>query len=165
MFFARKRQRLETYDQSKTVDTLLELVGRGRVSITAACEIADGVRCDHQMPHRAIQAFASLGAEGKHPQNFERDLHRWLRNVFGLQLEVYSIELDLQVDSLTARAQSVAVLLPHEVIHAIFSADSGFIFKSLFLGNLDDASRLRFWNHILTLSPWCDHPVISSGFC
>lgn len=141
-------------------------MGRGRVSITAACQIADGVKCDHDIPHRAIQAFASLGAEGRHPQNFERDLHRWLRHVFGLELEVYSIELDLQVDSLTARPRSVAVLLPHEVIHAIFSADSGcpgFIFKSLFLGNLDDASRLRFWNHILTLSPWQDHPVINSG--
>jgi hypothetical protein len=141
---------------------LIDLVGRGHVSVSAACEIADGVTEDHPLPHGAIKAFASLCCDGKHPQNFERDLHRWLKNVFGLDLEPYTIMMDLQIDGQKTQHCPVSVLLPHEVIHALANSDSGHIFQSLMLGNLDDTSRYKFWSHVKTLPPWSDHPVLKS---
>lgn len=45
----------------------------------------------------AINHFASIGSYGKNPQNEERDLHRWLSGLYGLQLELYELRLRLQV--------------------------------------------------------------------
>ena len=52
---------------------------------------------DFGIPHKAIDAFASLGSAGSHPGNEERDLHRWMRNLWGLTLEPYTIYCDLEV--------------------------------------------------------------------
>lgn len=105
----RKRQ-LEDFEKSKTVDKLLDLVGRGHMSVTAACEVAGGVAEDHALPHAAVRAFESLGSEQKHPQNNERDLHRWVKNLYGLQLQPYKVFLDLQMDSLKKRRVPMTVL-------------------------------------------------------
>ena len=159
----RKRQRLEDFEKSKTVDKLLDLVGRGHMSVTAACEVAGGVAEDHALPHAAVRAFASLGSEQKHPQNNERDLHRWVKNLYGLQLQPYKVFLDLQMDSLKKRRVPMTVLLPHEVIHAIANMDSSLVFESLFLGNIDDSSREAFWKHVRGLPPWANHPILRSA--
>lgn len=97
---ARKRKPLHTYDESKTFNTLTSMVGRGNVSVSAAVDLAGAIVADHEVPHKAIAAFASLGAgtDGvAHPQNQERDLYRWLKNLYNLQLQPYVIDLDLQV--------------------------------------------------------------------
>ena len=44
----------------------------------------------------AIQALASLGAGGTQLQNQERDLHRWVRSLYDLQLETYDAPMTLQ---------------------------------------------------------------------
>lgn len=94
----RKRQNIENYKQSKTFNTLTGLIGRGGLGISAACDLASSIVGDHsQNAHEAIKAFSSLGTEGKHPQNQERDLYRWLRNLYGLRLQTYTVELQLQV--------------------------------------------------------------------
>ena len=79
------------------METLTSLVGRGQLHISAAAEIAQNIVKDTEFPPAALRAFASLGAAGDHPQNCERDLHRWLHNLFGVRLEPYKIHLDLQV--------------------------------------------------------------------
>ena len=43
----------------------------------------------------AVKAFASLGGEGKHPSNQERDLHNWLKRLFGFELETYNVLMDV----------------------------------------------------------------------
>lgn len=74
------------------------LVGKGGLGISAACDVASSIVEDHaEHAHEAIKAFSSLGTEGKHQQNQERDLYRWLKNLYGLRLETYTIELQLQV--------------------------------------------------------------------
>lgn len=52
------------------------MVGRGQISIAAAagvthCAVDDGRVID------AVKSFSSLGADGKFPGNYERDLRRW----------------------------------------------------------------------------------------
>ena len=53
---------------------------------------------DHkELPHPAIRAFSSLGANSEYGGNMERDLHRWLRGLYNFKLQSYTIYLDLQV--------------------------------------------------------------------
>lgn len=139
---------------------LTDLVGRGKLGVASACEIAQGVMQDHELPHAAIQAFASLGCNGKHPQNSERDLHRWMRCLYGFELQTYVLHLDLQVDSIKVRSVPCRVLAPHEILHSIALMQSNFAFESLLLGNLDDDARCQFWSHVRTLPPWANHPIL-----
>ena len=80
------------------------------------------------IPQEAVTAFASLGSFGTHASNAERDLHRWLRGVYGVSLEPYFIEIMLETQDVDEEAGKpltaptrVPVILPHEVfaeIHA-----------------------------------------------
>lgn len=72
------------------------MVGRGQVSIAGATDIA---RCalDDGLLQEAVAAFGSLGNNGISPANSERDLTRWLKHLFGFDLETYSVTFQLQV--------------------------------------------------------------------
>lgn len=95
----RKRQRLEGYQRSATVEKMIEMVGRGSLTISAAAEIS---QCNVKdgMVHDAIRAFASLGTSGKNPSNYERDMHRWLKSLFGFELQTYTVKMNLEVSRL-----------------------------------------------------------------
>ena len=80
--------------QSHTVDQLLELVGRGRVDISCATDIARAVLKDGPR-HATVDKLASLGNYGHSQPNAERDLHNWL-NMFGLHLQPYTVFADLK---------------------------------------------------------------------
>lgn len=67
------------------------------MNVSTAVDLANDVLQDLDLPPAALRAFASLGASGGHLQNAERDLHRWLKNLFGFTLQPYTIELNLQV--------------------------------------------------------------------
>ena len=56
-------------------------------------EIAELARCCVRdgLPKEAVSVFASLGCDGKYPANQERDLHRWLRQLYNLELEPYNV--------------------------------------------------------------------------
>lgn len=45
----------------------------------------------------AVRAMASLGGWGAHPQNQERDLHKWVHKLHNLNLETYDVVMNLQV--------------------------------------------------------------------
>ena len=45
--------------------------------------------------HEALLSLASLGNHGRQTANQERDLHRWLKNLWGLELETYGLWLEL----------------------------------------------------------------------
>ena len=80
--------------QSHTVDQLLELVGRGRVDISCATDIARAVLRDG-LKHETVTKMAALGNFGDSQPNAERDLHTWL-DVFGLHIEPYTIHINLK---------------------------------------------------------------------
>ena len=93
----RKRQKLEDYQPSKTFNKLTSMVGAGSISVSAAVDLAASIVEDHEMPNSAIKAFSSLGTDNTHPQNAERDLYRWLKNLYNLKLQTYTVKLQLQV--------------------------------------------------------------------
>ena len=131
---SRKRSRLEDLPESATVNKLVELVGRGKLSVSSASDLACCMATlphlfvkvllgptlwspyvshlcgfshpctevvDHPLPHRALQSFAGLGSSGKCVANAERDLHRWLRGLWGFELQAYEVAIPLQVAGLT----------------------------------------------------------------
>ena len=91
----RQRVRYEQAERSGIAAGLLHGIGDGTHNVLHATELArtalrDGVDCD------ALRCIASLGKEGEISSNAERDLHVWLRHLYGLKLELYDIKLELQ---------------------------------------------------------------------
>ena len=72
------------------------MVGSGRATIAEVCDmsranVADGLYS------KALQGLSSLGASGKHDQNQERDLHRWVKGMHGMTLEPFEVTMELNV--------------------------------------------------------------------
>ena len=76
---------------SSTVAKLLDMVGRGRLDIACATDLARAILEDLAANHATITKMASLGAFGAAPSNSERDLHTWMGTLFGLHLETYGV--------------------------------------------------------------------------
>lgn len=92
----RKRQRFDDLPGSKTVETLIDMVGRGRISVTGAVDLANSIIGDG-MDHKTVSSLASLGSFNQHPGNNERDLFRWLKEISGISLSPYPVTMNLQV--------------------------------------------------------------------
>ena len=133
--------------------------------MAAACELASGIVQDHDVPAGAIKAFSTLGSEGKHLQNCERDLHTWLKALYGFELETYVVQIPLQIHNQKVQQVPIGVLLPHELIHAVATMPSKSFFESVFLGNLDDSERNSWWLHVQSLPPWSRHPCLNNNDC
>ena len=84
-------------DESKTVNAMTSMIGRGKISIEGAADLARCIVDDHSIPHEALVAFSSLGASGNFPGNSERDLHRWLQRLWNFNLQPYTVYMDLEV--------------------------------------------------------------------
>ena len=54
-------------------------------------------------PPPTIKAFASLGSFGQCNANEERDLHRWLKDLYNVSLEVYYTKFNLHDTTLCLR--------------------------------------------------------------
>lgn len=108
--------------------------------MTSAAELARAARGDcgsNSAAFTALSALGSCGTDGRHGSNAERDFLRWTKGIGGLLLEPYPINLTLQVSRLETSKPSFCevnylerpteviayVLLPHEVLHAIYAAD------------------------------------------
>lgn len=141
------------------------MIGSGKSHIRTVVSIAQAQSLD-QEPPPAVKAFASLGTFGRNNANEERDLHRWLQGLHGIQLEVYNVRFSVQAfgpvsiklslfphysnqgftcqsetwfngtfqkscrsahaaqvkDSMNIEKVTIPVLLPHEVLHAVWHA-------------------------------------------
>ena len=92
---------------------------------------------------KGCKTLASLGTDGLHAANVERDLHRRLRKAhpFLRGIELYSVEVPFEKqDGLGIEFRDVSVLLPHEAFAALagHSATWEIIFG---VGN----ERRKFW--------------------
>ena len=63
-----------------------------------ASEVADH---GPNLTKEALQAFASLGSDGFYTGNEERDMTRWLKNLWGFDLQTYQVDINLQVACLS----------------------------------------------------------------
>ena len=87
----KRAKKIDEMPWSSTVAKLLDMVGRGRLDIACATDLARAVLEDLDENHATITRMASLGAYGAAPSNSERDLHTWMGGLFGLHLETYSV--------------------------------------------------------------------------
>ncbi|CAK9059150.1 Uncharacterized protein SCF082_LOCUS31390 [Durusdinium trenchii] len=135
------------------------MIGSGRSSVAEVCDIsranvADGATSE------ALAALKSLGASGKHSNNQERDLHRWLGGLHGCRLEAFKVPFLLCVPGKEALSEvQVPILLPHEIIDALWQAGP-FQFQRSMTGAKDHKSIEAFWEHCATLEEWRDHPCL-----
>ncbi len=72
------------------------MIGSGKANVRTVVSIAQA-QCLDAEPTPAVKAFASLGGFGKHSSKEERDLHRWLKNLHGIELETYNVRMRLIV--------------------------------------------------------------------
>ena len=72
------------------------MVGCGRANIAEVADMARANIADN-IPGEALRCFASLGAGGARSSNQERDLHRWVKSLYGRGLEPYCVPMELNV--------------------------------------------------------------------
>lgn len=69
----------------------------------------------------AVQCMASFGGGGRLARNDERDLMSWCANLYQNNLEPYMLHLDmLNPDQGPAQKINIPVLIPYEVMHALY---------------------------------------------
>ena len=76
---------------SATADTLLYKIGSGQLHVSVALEIASAVASDGVTAQR-IKTLAHMYTD----TNQERSLHRWLADLHGHSLQLYTIQMLLQ---------------------------------------------------------------------
>ena len=76
---------------SAAADTLLCKVGSGQLHVSVALEIASAVASDGLTTQR-IKTLANMADDS----NQERSLHRWLADLHGHNLQLYTIKMLLQ---------------------------------------------------------------------
>ena len=70
------------------------MVGNGRASVAAVAELSRAyVEDSGDSVPDAVRAIASLGNWGSQTQNQERDLHRWVRNLYNLDIQTYEAKI------------------------------------------------------------------------
>ena len=73
------------------------MVGSGRATVAAVADLSRAyVRDMGEMAPKAVCGMASLGGWGSHPQNQERDLHRWVGKIHGLTVETFEVKIPCQ---------------------------------------------------------------------
>ena len=80
----------------RPVSLSLGMVGCGRAHIAEVADMARANIADN-IPSEALRCFASLGAGGARCSNQERDLHRWVKSLYGCGLEPYCVPMELNV--------------------------------------------------------------------
>ena len=101
---------------SASGEALLNTVANGG-HVSSMTQMARAIQSDlgTECP-AAVNAIASLG--GSHQSNAERDMHKWLKNVYDSQLELYWLELPVHVqDKKEMVTLRIPVLIPFEVMH------------------------------------------------
>ena len=93
--FATSLAFLPTMDFEKN-PCFLGLIGSGRTNVSTVASIAQAQHRDCQ-PVDTVAAFASFGSFGTCASNQERDMHRWLRNLHGTNLDMYYTPFELEV--------------------------------------------------------------------
>ena len=78
------------------MNKLISVIGRGGANVNVAHEIVHTMM-DDGFKNPALATFASCGTNGLNDANTERDMLTWLRGLWGVELEPYQIELQLQV--------------------------------------------------------------------
>lgn len=157
-----KRRRLEDCPDSAFSGLLTQSVGQGDQYITHAVRFAQAVCQDVSQPPPAVQQWASLGNQAKHRANLERDLHVWLRNMWGVELELSY--MPLTVNNLNGEGQVEIMhpyVEPYLLFHEMENASEQQFRRSCLGSDAAACSPRQFWSHCAKVKPdwFCRHPV------
>jgi len=137
---------------------LVDGLSLGDASIQRSHRLATACKADGGAREAVLQ-FATLGADGRHPQNIERDLHVWLRNLHNLELEPYYIPFQLfHPVKLEIQTVQVPVIAPHEWFRALWRKGLA-TFRQILLADNPPAIVLEWWERAMQ-QPWgSKHPA------
>ena len=126
--------------------------------MATVAQLARSVQADGAAPHD-VEELARIGTSGRHPTNFERDLHRLARRKnLALPVHQYFITLELDhPDFMDPVETQVPVLLPVDVLCAL--GKSGLDCDKIF-GCGDQ--REHFWENARTNPMWANHPIFET---
>ena len=102
--------------------------------------------------------LSHIGCAGQHKQNFERDIHRRVRQTSPLlkALDLYEFNVPVLKDGgLGVDQRPCALLLPSDIFSAFYKLDKA-LFRKTFVGS-EDALR-RYWSAFRQLSHFERHP-------
>ena len=142
------------------MDELISSIGSGTTHFERAHRFA--LACEQDgSASKQVQTFASCGGHGQHPQNIERDAHRWLRCLHNLQLEPYQIRMRLYNPRLCDIVEtSVPVLAPHEIMWAVHRKGPQLV-QRVMLGDNPPSIVAEWWDRAM-MEPWGSvHPAAS----
>eukprot|EP00969_Alexandrium_andersonii_P312886 13824983-Alexandrium_andersonii.AAC.1 len=86
--------------------------------------------------------MASLGG-GDGSSNTERDLHRWLDGAFGMQLQIRTVPIEVDLDGDTVEIQH-PVIEPRDLVAELWNAGPS-VFRRSMLGTRDEGSIEQYW--------------------
>ena len=152
-----KRRRLEVMPPSSMAEGLLLAVGSGGLRPTQAQRLAQQAAADG-IPSVQDRAFASLGASGSAPQNVERDMHKWLQGLHGIDISLFWADIPLW-DNDAVREIAVPFLLPHEWLCALEGA--GELRRSM--ASEDPRALANFWDWMHQQPFGADHPAFQDA--
>ena len=115
------------------------------------------------LEEQTIRDIASLASWGKHMQNAERDLHRWLPCAYNSGLETFSTVIEVfNPDEAQTQQRSIPILLASDVLHAIWKKQSGVLWDAC-IGATPEKCKL-YWDY--ASDEWAsDHPVVQFFNC
>ena len=110
-----------------------------------------------------IRDIASLACWGKHQQNVERDLHRWMPHAHDSQLKPHSTSIEVyNPDTAKIEQLEIPILLASDVLHSLWMKQDPKLWDEC-VGATRDTCR-EFWDY--AESEWAtDHPVIQPSGC
>lgn len=73
----------------------------------AQAQAQDAAAVGSEVP-ATIAGFASLGSCGSHRSSEERDFHRWLNRLHGIQVEPYEVAMKLEAKNSVAKLSHVS---------------------------------------------------------
>jgi len=138
---------------SSTYHQLIREIGVGKSSCNRAQLTANNDCRDMQQQGVAkppqLARMAKLGSHGRHKNNIERDLHRWMRRTRsqrGLQLEPTHVTLTLKkTRGKGAQDVSMLALAPFEVLHALHTVGGKAWARSMLDGSGNVDCVAEYW--------------------
>ena len=87
------------------------MIGCGRAGVAEICDIS----------RANVHGLSSLGGHGKHQQNQERDLHRWVKGLHSMTLEPFQVPMLLNASWISKQSFQVdpEMFIPYHAIRSM----------------------------------------------
>ena len=110
------------------------------------------------LEEETIRSIASLASWGRHMQNVERDLHRWMPSAHNTELETFTTVIDVyDPDLAQVQQKSMPILLASDVLHSLWRKQNATLWDAC-IGATAEKCQL-YWDY--AAEDWAsNHPVV-----